>query len=464
PTRTVWQALFLVNALFNFLIALMLFALFRALRPGFLNLCFALALTLAAVFFRSGLAPSYFEGPSQLPNIGGMRFFWAFALAAILFWEYRRASTRRSYRTLLWAGCFVWLVATFWSVESAVYAGATWLPAFALLVWRRTANVAGATDVSFRRRLVVSVRWLLLPPALLVASVLLIAGVYLLRLGQAPDWRSFIEYAQAYRGGFAAIPIDVNGAVWVLVIVFCAFATTAAYLLRDGADHAALPLMIGAGGGLWAMCSYFVSRSHANNVHNLGMVFCGAIGLVLYLLVRERREGWWTMLVKAGFVPILTVVLVAVFANKVAVTDYLFTPQASYVQVEKLIPLSDVRLDLLLNSAQVKPDDPMVYIGPNEVFILSAWTFEQGDRKEVLTTYKSWMPVPLYSLAPLPEERRIIYLSRFSNRVRTGGWLIEYKGDAPVHPWFSEYLRLHYTTGRSFENATWRLTWYDYKG
>jgi hypothetical protein len=465
PTRTTWQSLFLVNALFNFLIALMLFSLFRALRPGFLNLCFALALTLAAVFFRSGLAPSYFEGPSHLPNIGGLRFFWSFALVAMLFLEYRRASTRQSYRALFWSGCLVWLVATLWSVESAVYACATWLPAFALLAWRSTADVAGAPERTFKARLVASARWLLLPPALLVATVLLVAGIYFLRLGQAPDWRSFIEYAQAYKGGFAALPIDVNGAVWVLVIVFCAFATTVVYLLRDGADHAALPLMLGAGGGLWAMCSYFVSRSHPNNVHNLGMVFCGAIGLVLYLLARERREEWWAVLVKASFVPILTIVLVAVFANKVAVTDYLFTPQASFVQLEKLIPLSDVGLDLLLNSAEVKPDDPMVYIGPNEVFILSAWTFKQGERSEVLTTYKSWLPVPLYSLAPLPEERRMLYLSRFSNRVKTGGWLIEYKREGPpLYPWLAEYLRLHYTAGRSFENATWRLTWYDFKG
>jgi hypothetical protein len=107
PTRTAWQSLFLVNALFNFLIALMIFYLFRALRPGFLNLCFALALTLAAVFFRSGLAPFYFEGPSQLPNIGGLRFFCTFALVAILFLEYRRASTRLSYRALFWTGCVV---------------------------------------------------------------------------------------------------------------------------------------------------------------------------------------------------------------------------------------------------------------------------------------------------------------------------------------------------------------------
>lgn len=465
PTRTVWQSLFLVNALFNFLIALMLFYLFRALRPGLLNLCFALAVTLAAVFFRSGLSPYYFEGPNQLPNIGGLRFFWSFALVAILFWQYRQGRAGEPSRWLLWAGCVIWLIATLWSAESAAYACATWLPSFALLAYRRATLLSEPSEISFKRRLGASARWLLLPPVLLALSLLLITVCYFLRLGHGPDWRCFIEYAQSYRGGFATIPMDVRGAVWILLIVFCAVATTAACLLRQGAGHRALPLILGATGALWATGSYFVSRSHPNNVHNLGMIFCGAIGLTLYLLASERVGRWWATILKAGLVPILTVVLVAVFANKVAVTDYLFTPQASYVRIERLIPLSSVELDLLLNSAQVKPDDPMLYIGPNEVFILSAWTFRQGEYSEVLTTYKSWMPEPLYSLVPLPEERRMVYLSRFSNRMRTGGWLIEYKREGPpLYPWLAQYLTLHYSPGRSFESDHWRLTWYDYKG
>jgi hypothetical protein len=55
-------------------------------------------------------------------------------------------------------------------------------------------------------------------------------------------------------------------------------------------------------------------------------------------------------------------------------------------------------------------------------------------------------------------------MSRFANRIGTGGWLVEYKLDKPLFPWFSEYLKLHYTPGRTLENDNWRLTWYDYKG
>ena len=463
PTKTAWLSLFLVNALFNFLVALMIFFLFRALRPGFLNLCFALATTLAAVFFRSGLAP-YYLGPSHLPNIGGLRFFWCFALCAILFWEYRHAeAARQRYRQVFWAGCIVWLIGTLWSVESAVYCSLTWLPAFALLVWRK-ATAMGAGETSFKTRLRASARWLLLPLALLLAAVVLISAFYLLRLGHVPDLYSFVEYARVYSGGFMALPINVGGEVGVLIVVFCAFATTAAYFLREGLESAALPLILGAGGGFWATASYFVSRSHPNNLHNLSAIFCGVIGIVLYLLARERKNELWATLVRSSFVPVLTITLVAIFANKGALLDYINAPQDSYTKIERLIPVSDPELDNLLNAAQVKPDDPMVYVGQSDLLIFSGWTYAQDGRREVLTTYRSWLPIPLYSFVPLNDQRRKVYLTRFAERTRLGGWLIEHKNEQPIFPWLSEYLQLHYTPGRTFENENWKLTWYDYKG
>lgn len=463
PTATAWQSLFVVNALFNFLIALMIFFLFRALRPGLLNLCFALAMTLAAVFFRSGLAP-YYLGPNHLPNIGGLRFFWCFVLVAILFWEYRHDdASGRWQRRYFWGGSLVWLIGTLWSSESAVYCSVIWLPAFALLVWRRAAASVGS-ETSFKTRLRASARWLLLPLQLLFGALVLITSFYFLRLGHAPDWRSFLEYAWEYSGGFMALPMNITGEVWVLILIFCALATTAVYFLRERPASRALPLILGAGGGFWATCSYFVSRSHPNNVHNLSAIFCGVIGLMLYLLARERKDALWSILVRSSFVPILTIVLVAVFANKGALTDYILSPQSSYLKVEQLIPISDPELDTLLNSAGVKPNDPIVYVGQSDLLVLSAWTFAPGDKSEVLTTYRSWLPIPLYSFVPLKDERRTTYLSRFASRTRLGGWLIEFKNKEPIFPWLTDYLNLHYVPGRTFETARWKLTWYEYKG
>jgi hypothetical protein len=467
PTRTAWQSVFMLNALLNFLIALMIFFLFRALRPGLLNLFFALIITLAAVFFRSGLAV-YFLGPNNLPNIGGLRFFWCFALVAVLFWEYRWGNRdTRPHRIVLWAGCVIWLIGTLWSVESAVYCSVIWLPAFALLVWQGS-SASGYGKATFGNRLRSGGRWVLLPPALLLGAVILITAYYLARLGHAPDWRSYVEYARAYSGGFMAMPINPGGEVWVLVLVFCAFATTAVYFfLSASRDNAILPLILGTGGGLWATGSYFVSRSHPNNAHNLSIIFCAAIGLTLYLLTRERQQTVWALLVKSALAPVLTIVLVADFANKEALKDYIMAPQASYVKIERLVPVSDTALDDLMNSAHVTPEDPIVYVGQSDLLVFTGWTYAAGGKQEKFSAYKSWLPIPLYSFVPLNDERRNVYLSRFTTRTHMSGWLIEHKyplPNDPVYPWFSEYIKVHYSRGRTFESENWRLTWCDYKG
>ena len=458
PTNTTWEALFIVNGVLNFLIALMLFFLFRSLGTGFLNLGFALAITLAAVFFKSGLTP-YFLGPSNLPNIGGMRFFWCFALVAILFFEYRFQGASR--RPLL-LGSVVWLIGVLWSIESAVYCSVIWLPALVLLSWRKTLKTDGRR-ATVRERLSAVWQWWLMPPALLAVSVLLISAYYLARLRHGPDWRSYIEYARAYGGGFKALPINPAGEVWDLILVFCAFATTAVYFFRKNREHRAMPLLIGTLGGLWATGSYFVSRSHPNNAHNLSAIFCAVIGLTIYLLMRERENSFWATLVRSSFVPVLVMVMVVVFANRPALTEYLTTPQGLFLGVEQLIPITDPELDTLLNASQVKPEDRVVFIGRSEIPIFSGWTYNRDGKQQSLRKYNSWLPVHLYALVPLNQPRRDKYLGRFTERVRTGGWLIEYKTDQAVYPWLSDYIKLHYVPGRTFENQNWKLTWYDYK-
>ncbi|HKP37208.1 MAG TPA: hypothetical protein VJT71_10135 [Pyrinomonadaceae bacterium] len=460
PTKTTWQSFFIVNSVLNFLIAVMLFFLFRSLRSGFLNLCFALAITLAAVFFRSGLTP-YFLGPNHLPNIGGLRFFWSFVLVAILFWQYRFYQ-RPSRRGLL-IGCVVWLIGVLWSVESAVYCSAIWLPTFAVLTWRLGVR-SDITGRDVRGRLILCLKWWLLPAALLIGATLLISAYYWVRLGHGPDWQSYVEYARAYGGGFKALPINPGGEVWVLILVFCALVTTAVYMWRRNEGNNTLPLLVGTAAGLWATGSYFVSRSHPNNAHNLGPMFVGTIGLILYLLMRERLQSFWPTLVRSSLVPVLTITMVAIFANKPALTAYLNAPQGAFLGIEQLVPNADPELDNLLNSSQVEPNDPMVYTGRGELPILSGWTYQRNGTQQLFKSYKSWLPIHLYAFVPLDDKRRATYLDRFTSRVRTGGWLIEYKTEKPVYPWLSDYIKLHYTPGRTFENQNWKLTWYDYKG
>lgn len=463
PFKTAWQSLFVVNALFNFLIATFIFLLFRSLRSGFPNLCFSLGLALAAVFFHSGLSPDYFVGPTTHPNVGGLRFFWCYVLLALLLWQYRKSRDGKPYRKILLYGCAAWLIGVLWSIESAIYCSIIWLPAYALLVWRSVSD-QGLETRSFFSDIRKALPWLSLPIVLFSAVVGLITAIYLFGLGHAPDWNGFIEYAVSYVSGFSARAIETDGSVWILFLVFCAAGTAVVYFLKRKADQAALPLIFGAWGCLWATISYFISISHANNVHNLGPILCIVIGLMLYLFSEKKQLEWWGSLLKATFVPLLVIVITATFGMKDNLKNYITAPKGGYAAVDQLIPLVDPGLDQLLATAGVKAADPIIYVPQDKRLVFSAYSVKEGGQTVRLTAPRVWLPAsPVYSLAPLSAERRQLYMSRFANRNAMSGWLIEFKMEHELFPWFYDFLRSHYTRGRVFENQTWRLTWYDFK-
>jgi len=78
---------------------------------------------------------------------------------------------------------------------------------------------------------------------------------------------------------------------------------------------------------------------------------------------------------------------------------------------------------------------------------------------------QTWLPsMPVALLEPLSDERKELYMSRFTERARLSGWLIESKEDAPYTsvPWFSDQLQRTHTPTEVIENDDWRLTWFEF--
>jgi hypothetical protein len=104
---------------------------------------------------------------------------------------------------------------------------------------------------------------------------------FLQRYHLLPDWRGYYEYATAYTGGFGAIPIDPAGNVWMPFLVFCSLLVAGLYTFKRGVKDPHLPAIVAALAGIWAVSSYFVSRSHPNNIINLTPVYCMAVAIAL---------------------------------------------------------------------------------------------------------------------------------------------------------------------------------------
>jgi hypothetical protein len=464
PLKSAWQSAYVLNALLLWLTAVLIYGVVRSLRGGLTNLCLAFALASVAVFLVWG-SPG--PGFPYYPSTAAPRYFWCYALLGVLAWEARADSASPSRRLLL-SGCAVWLLGTLWSVESAAYSFATWLPAYLLLVLRRSSTAPGREDDSTRRgNNLRAALWLALPPFLLLSTLTAICAYYAARLGHLPDPAAFYDYAA--RSEIFDLPIALDGPVWACLLVFCALSTVAAGFLGRGLTHRALPLVAGTWGALWATSAYFAVRSHPLNVTNaLTPIFCLAIGLTIYLLVRHREDGPSTALVRASLVPVLTILLAATLGAGGNLGSYVSTSLGGYEsELDERIPRFDPSLSRLLAKAGVRPDDPISYAGGSVEREKSLLAWPTGGEAGLVSPPRAWLPSsPYFLFQPLEEERRQTYMSRFAERTHLSGWLIERTAAEPytASPWFSEQiLRTHRPT-KVVENKKWRLTCFEYTG
>jgi hypothetical protein len=461
PFPTVHQSLYVVSSTLQFLAAGLLFVVLRSLGRGVVNLCFALLLAGSAVFLVPG-AMDTLLGPYCWPAVGAFRFIWVYVLLGVILCSQRRDEAAGPPPAVLRAGCIAWLLGVLWSFESAIYSSCVWLPAYLwLLIGPGEPSQPGWGG--FWERVRTRKYWLALPFVLLAATLGMVSLYYRVQLGHLPDWWAFAEHAVSFRAGFFALPIQRDGAVWVLVLSLCGLATTAVLALTRKSGSRSVPLLVGAGAALWATSSYFVGRSHEINVCNLAPIFTTVIAVTLLCGRRCLPEGSMA-LVKASFVPVLSVLLTVSYGQPRSVTHFAANFECNPGYADRLIPPLDPSLQRLYESTGVRPTDPTVHCGRD------FGPAPPGVSPDSGMLPRAWLPImPFTVYTPLTSARSKVYLERFTSRRPSSGWLLQHK-QADFQPitarestWFNEQLRTTHRATRSFENARWRLTWYEFR-
>ncbi len=473
PTNTPWQSFYLLTALASFVVSSCIFLGLRAMRPSPLNWCFALAMAIAIPMF----TPTFnSDGPVTstfiFPNWGVYRYVWCFLLVAILVWEYVTKEQSRRHAFILVAGCVAWVIGVLWSPESAFFSSGAWLPAFVMIVFRTTAASPN------RWRCVIG--WLALPPALFAVAIGFIMAFYATRLGHLPDWVSFFDFAQEVGINVLVVVQEPVGPGLGMLLGFCLLATSAFYAgTRGGLPTRSFGLWIGLLGAFWATNSYGYQRG----ITALHPVAYAALGVMLLLLARRPMASGWDAVARAAVVPLLAIVLTsplaAVIANPLAARDAaasLATTARDGFAVEPLLPEADPSLQALMAEAGVRPDDPIVFFGDSLGNLLQPWipSGETDGERVVVTPH--WLPGhPSLALRWIPPGRGAVYTSRFIERARRGGWLIQRKtglnSNADFNafvsgrePWLFELLQRTHVPTRVHENADWQLVWFEYVG
>jgi hypothetical protein len=211
-----------------------------------------LMLCLAVCFIWSGYPP-HVSSPMTTPSVSGLRFLPATMLLTYLFFA---EGIGQSKAKVLVAQA-LWMLGVLWSPESAFYVTFLWWPYY--LFVRRAQG-----DLYARLKGVIKPAAYLL--AALALLVLAFVGIYALIYRETPTLYGVLAYAIDPPG---PLPIDWHGAVWYFLLVTAVGLGTLAYLWRRNGDTPAfrrgfLVLLLS-----YSASSYFLGRSHDNNLLNI---------------------------------------------------------------------------------------------------------------------------------------------------------------------------------------------------
>jgi hypothetical protein len=231
----------------------------------------ALAAMGCAVLLWTGF-PSDYQGPIATPSVDGMRFF---PVAALLF--FILAAEERGFR-LDAAGHGLWFLGLAWSPEAAFYATVVWWPYLAL---RRaqaigTSSAAGVAAVVLRGAGV----------ALAASAVGFAALAVLFRIAY-DQWPSIAGFTTYVRNPPGILPANPLGPIW-----FALGAAALVAIAQLRADARGIRMGFACLMGLLGVGSYYLARSHDNNVLNLLPFVVLALTAALAIGLKDVASGF----------------------------------------------------------------------------------------------------------------------------------------------------------------------------
>lgn len=174
-----------------------------------------------------------------------------------------------------WIGSILSAVSLFWSIETALYVVPAWMAYCAVLSWQENKKWPDIIKSTFTKILVFTV----------IAASLLLAIFLMEYRPQSgfPVFSGFWEFALAYKQGFGTLPVSQFGNHYLIILVMMFSTAVFIHFFIKGKKLALMP----AAAFFWVFCasvfSYFISRSHENNIINIAAIYLIEIALMMRL-------------------------------------------------------------------------------------------------------------------------------------------------------------------------------------
>jgi len=257
--------------------------------------------------------------------------------------------------------------------------------------------------------------------------------------------------------------ISATGSGWILLTVLCVISAELHWQTKKRVLHAStIALLLGSWGAVWATASYYIGRTHDNNVNNILPILGLGFASLIFVQRRENTAG----LRVTGFcvLPLVVVSFSISYGNVAGVTACVRQSIGlSHRHVSKKLLMVDEELASVLRSAGIDPHKtPIAFIDKNHSMLPGL----RNDQGQLLRWHKTWLPImspsAMIFLAP---ERQRLYISRFVDRSKLSGWLI-FPNDSEFeerYRWLLDAILRSHQPVKTTESPNWKLTYYVYQ-
>ncbi|WP_445146006.1 hypothetical protein [Dyella sp. Tek66A03] len=442
-----WSAMYFVVGISSLLYGVLLMSIavrVSGSRQTPLQVMLIALVTFASVFVWTSYPPNL-GSPALTPSVSGLRFL----PLALLMWALIRGNDGMRGEKPSEAIHMLWLLGVLWSPESAFQVTVVWWPYY---VWSRGARADGLHRL--RTFLLANARltsWLIAG----VASFLLI---YRLAYGVMPTLDGYLAYAMYPPG---PLPVDLSGAVWFFGAVIVLGIVGLYGQLRTSPDvrstHNIIVLLLAAYGA----SSYFLGRSHDNNLLNISVFFA-----LLLLALREVRQGTLLRIASCGLLAALLVYPSLAGWNSwadVVKTRLLveFQPDRATARFSYM-HARGMQANIKANQLIAGPQPPEAMTGDAARGMRTLWEqFHEPvtvlDPAFTLEGSSAGAPWSAFhgpeNYVYLPPRLRRQFLAKVAARLNAPGWLL-IRRDYPVADWLSDYDEV-YRRDRTLDFGTY---------
>jgi hypothetical protein len=243
------------------------------------------AAVLSSIFGNLG---SYAAYPSIGPLRFGLPYLVVAAAVAAARWPERARAMRMGQLILV-------AIAAVWSFETFVYTAVTWSAVAALIAF-------GRPNIPLRSGLRVFVREVGAAAGVSVLALLALTIGTRVTYGAWPVWGGYLDYVRLYSASeFGTLRIDFWSPALLMAAAIFLSAVGVIWVARDDRARVSAPVLVGLAGFTAFAAStftYFLGRSHPNNLLNLLVPVCalGCLWASVLLAPREQGHRAWRVL------------------------------------------------------------------------------------------------------------------------------------------------------------------------